>query len=186
MTDDLKKEQRRERLAERSRIRAAATGALVAAIFALVLLLTLACSQNLLPAAILQPMLALALSVSLTLGARAVDGPIRLAGRRREAASASAAAAVLLLWLGCFSAIQTAFLVVDVVGRLNPVRTSCVADAKDRLHGTLTIADGAMKRTIAVTGCEVDKRDGGGALLSTQNTQLPADANAADNAEAGR
>jgi hypothetical protein len=185
MTDDEKKEQRRERLVERSRVRAATIGAIVAAIFALALLLTLTCSENLLPAAILQPLLALALSVSLTLGARAVDGPIRLAGRRREAASASAAAAVLLLWLGCFSAIQAAFLVVDVVGRWNPVRTSCVADAKDRLHGTLTIADGAMKRTIAVTGCDIDKRDGGGALPSTQNEQLPADASAAVKTESG-
>lgn len=184
MTDDEKEERDRERLAEARRVRAAVVCAVLAALVAALLAGKLACLKGEAPSVILQPLLALALSLSLTLGARAVDGPIRLAGRRREATSASAGAAVLLLWLACFSAIQAAFLVVDVVGRWHP-DTSCPAGAKGQLRGTLKLVEGATNRTVAVTGCEVFKAKAVGAAAVTENVQEPVDLRPGQDWEAG-
>lgn len=175
MTEDEREERRLERLAEAGRVRAAVIGAVLAAFVAALLAGKLACLKGEAPSAILQPLLALTLSLSLTLGARAVDGPIRLAGRRREAISTSAGAAVLLLWLGCFSAIQAAFLVVDVVGRWHPGASSCPAAANSQLRGTLTLVDGAVTRTVALTGCEVVRAKDNEAASGTQNEQAHVD-----------
>lgn len=158
MNDDEKAEKAEEKLAERARVKHAALGAGVAAGLSFLLVCMLLCSHDTGRASLLQPLLALSLSVLLTLGARSIDGPIRLAERPRQTSSTSAAGAVLLLWLGCFLAIQAAFLVVDLVSGYHSDQTSCPIGAKSRGKGTLTIEDGAANRTLAVVFCEAGGR----------------------------
>lgn len=58
------------------------------------------------------PMIAASVALALVLGFRALDGGIRFSGgggRRRRRGSRSASA--IVLWLACFAAIETAFLV---------------------------------------------------------------------------
>lgn len=67
----------------------------------------------------LRALVALLLGATLVLGARALDGPIRLREHRRGQKTSSEAAAALMLWLGCFAALMTAFLVSDLVARVD-------------------------------------------------------------------
>ncbi len=184
MIDYEKVKDRLERRVERRRVQAAAWASGLAAVFALALALVLAYGAHPGVAAIIQPFLALTLSAGLTLGARAIDGPIQLAGRRGEATSTSAGAAALLLWLGCFCAIQIAFLVVDVVGRWNTELPACPTGATDRLETTVTIFNGAQ-RSIAVADCRVGKPKRAGETPSILNGQAPANAGAGDDEGAG-
>ena len=147
---------RLERRAERCRSQVAAWVAVLAAVFAFVLVIVLAYGAPPQAVVILEPVLALTLGAGITLGVRALEGPLQLANRRREATSTSASTATLLLWLGCFCAIQIAFLVVDVVGRWNREDLRCPMGATHRLSAAVTIFDGAQ-RTVAVAACKTEK-----------------------------
>lgn len=68
---------------------------------------------------ILRSLLAMLLGATLVLGARALDGPIRLREHRRGQSASSEAAAALVLWLGCFAAIMAALLASDLVARVD-------------------------------------------------------------------
>jgi len=172
MTDDEKTKEAREIAEEASRVSVALRIAIVAAVLsAAIVFAFLYCGRSR-TIAILQPLLALSLSTALTAAARALDGPIRLGGRRREALSSSAAAASVLLWLGCFGAIEATFLVVDVVDRWNSGGPSCPAHAIERFEGVLTVSEEGAERTLALTGCRVRNPAGGKVeTTSPQNAQ---------------
>ncbi len=185
MTDDEKEERKLERLTESHRVFAASLAACCAAVLALIVLCNLLPPEGQGRVAVLQPLLALTLSVFLILGARAVEGPIRLAGRRREVSSASAGAGALVLWLGCFCVIQAAILVADVASRWTPRQDPCSGGEKGRVYGTLTVGDGTDRRRIAITGCEIGKPIAGATVPTVQNGQAPADVDAANAGDIG-
>jgi hypothetical protein len=167
MTEEEKKRLEQEEEREVKRTRAALTIAVVAAFLSLFLVVVLVCVDDIRVRRLLEPVLALTLAVLITFGARAVDGPITLGGRRREAARSSQAAASVLLWLGCFCAIQASFVLVDVVARWeSPLRACAAADA--RFRGDVDFAGPHGLRRLRLAGC---------ARLDPRRASVPASIN---------
>ena len=152
MTEDEKAKEEREDTQERKRVCIARAIAVIAAAISGVLVIVLFFLNWALAVAILQPLLALSLSTVLMAGTRALDGPFRLGSRRREALSSSAAASVLV-WLGCFGAIDVGFLVADVVDSWEKSRPASVPDVGARFERVVTVSALGVKQTLLVTGC---------------------------------
>jgi hypothetical protein len=157
MTDDERIAEDRELKAEAKRTSAAFNVAMVAAAISVIELIMLIFLGPFRPIVILQPLLALSLSMALTAGARALDGPIIFASRRREAPSSSSAAAAILLWLSCFGAIGIAFFVVDVVARWDSGRTACPTNGVELFEEVLSFRVASSERTLTVTRCSLSK-----------------------------
>ena len=104
-------------------------------------------------AAVLQPLLALLLSVAIIAGLRALDGPLNLGGKRRDAQATSSAASAVLLWLSCFGAIQAAILIVDVSARLSTDRPDCAPGVSERVSGVLVDDSFGTRRLFSFEGC---------------------------------
>jgi hypothetical protein len=64
---------------------------------------------------LLQAVAAVALSVAIVLGARALDGPIRARSRRHDLPQSEANSAVWL-WITCFAIVEGSFLLATLAG----------------------------------------------------------------------
>lgn len=106
-----------ERAAELRRRWTAACVGSACAIAATLVLLTLMRYTGRPLDGVLRSLVALLIAMALVLGARALDGPVKLKEDRRGQVASSPATAAVLLWLGCFAAIMAAFLVSDLVAR---------------------------------------------------------------------
>lgn len=147
-----------ERAAELRRRWTAACVGSACAIAATLVLLTLMRYTGRPLDGVLRSLVALLIAMALVLGARALDGPVKLKEDRRGQAASSPAAAAVMLWLGCFAAIMAAFLVSDLVARI---------DASVVGNGNVTMRSGSRAGSGDRKGGGPDAPPGRGAVPSS-------------------
>lgn len=96
----------------------AAITAIVCLVVAGLLLTFSICGRDPTTGALLQAVVAVALSAAVVYGARALDGPIRARSRHRQDLPQSQDEGAVRLWIACFMVIEASFLLATLAGAL--------------------------------------------------------------------
>lgn len=129
------------------------------------------------PALFVETLLACAVAATIVFVARAIDGPIALRSRRRSDAASAGAAGIIMMWLGCFATLETAFISLDLIGKVGSfiearaLRTTAVSSRVDREEecrkGTLQIeVNVRLAQGVAVATAQSPKAKDGRPYLS--------------------